>query len=798
MNNAKDIALEIDPDHTSGVNSRSGKIEYRCSCPNVSNHKKTGSKHDKGKSFSISESSGPFGVVWTCYKCDKTQLSDFLIEMGIIKIPSQSQDHDKKKRTSDAQRQMLAKRRQKLEDNKAKAEEAKKARAENPVAEDDDGERYLAYTFEFEGQDGEPFVQERRFQYTKNKERKDPIPFRFENGEWIAGLGGLVPPLQFQVELRKKAEAGQRVYLFEGPKKAQIAIKDGLFATSHIGGSKRPWHDSYTECLRGAEVYVVCDYDEPGRKWGLRVCTVLHASGIKCKLIELPDLKNEGDDYEQYREKHSLADFLALCNAERWFLPPPPKPEEVELKFSTFDNTDKANAERLVARFGRYFRWTRDGGFYGFTGRKFEQGEEIVGDFALRSAELITEEAAKAPSEEARNRLVDWAKTSESGDRISTAVRLAKTHRTVRASVLSFDPNPLYLNMLNGVLDMDRGVLMKSSPDYLCSKIAPYNYSPEATSPVFDEYMKVLTDGDTELEKFLLRCAGYTITGLTGEECFFFLYGGGRNGKSKFIDAISLALGEYSGILPPEALMAQQQKNSANYELAGLVGKRLVMASETEQSQRLAEAFVKRITGGSIITCRNLGREFFEYRPSFKVWMDGNHKPTIKGNDVAMRDRLILIKIGVYVPKKKRDKNLVSRFRAERAGILNRMLVGLADYRANGLSPTQSVLDACEEYFADMDTVGDWIAQRAIIAPTKEPSRGSDLLSDFVDYSKQVLERDFHMSDRAFYENLEKRDGVEAKRTNQGKVFFGITLLPREGQAEQTVLPLRGRYASKW
>lgn len=778
MNRAEEIAMRIDPDHTSGINSRTGRMEYRCSCPNAAGHKTTRGKHDKGKSFSISDANNVFGVVWLCYKCDKTELSDLLIDLGYIEIPKGDNSNKKERKTSDAERQMLAKRRKKLESNKAIAEAAKQARASAPTQEDDDGERFLAYTFEFEGPEGEPFIQERRYHYSKNKERKDPIPYHFDGQTWKSGLGGLVPPLQFQTKIIERAAAGKRIYLLEGPKKAMLANKDGLFATCHIGGSKRPWHESYTEILRGAEIYVVVDNDAPGRQWGERVCSTLSAAGIKCKFIDLPGLENEGDDYEQYRERNTVADFLQVCNAAPWYSPPPPAPEDVEISFDTFSNTDKANALRLVRRFGRFFRWTRDGGFMAFTGKKFEPGDEIVGEYAMRNAELISVEAEKARDDDERHRLHEWAKISEGGDKLSVAIRLAKSHKEVRCSIMDFDNQPTLINLANGVLDLDTGRLHKSAPEFMCSKISPVEYNPKAACPVFDEYLKKVTDGNTAKADFLMRAAGYSITGLIGEECLFFLWGKmGRNGKSKLMDALGLCLGDYFGGLPTEALMSQQHKNTANYELAGLVGKRTVSASETEQGQRLAEAFVKRVTGGSKLDCRNLGREFFQYRPQFKLWMDGNYRPTIKGNDPAIKDRLILIPFDVYIPVEQRDKNLVKKFAAERAGIFNRFVRGYQDYASNGLAIPTDVAAAGESYFADLDTIADWIYDQANTGPEFTiPTKGKDLYQSYKKYAKSVLEHDYIMSDRSFYENLERREHIKSIRTREGKCFTGVAL----------------------
>jgi putative DNA primase/helicase len=47
----------------------------------------------------------------------------------------------------------------------------------------------------------------------------------------------------------------------------------------------------------------------------------------------------------------------------------------------------------------------------------------------------------------------------------------------------------------------------------------------------------------------------------------------------------------------------------------------------------------------------------------------------------------------------------------ELPGILNWALAGLAAYREQGLNPPETVLASTQEYRADMDVVGQWIAE---------------------------------------------------------------------------------------
>ena len=78
-------------------------------------------------------------------------------------------------------------------------------------------------------------------------------------------------------------------------------------------------------------------------------------------------------------------------------------------------------------------------------------------------------------------------------------------------------------------------------------------------------------------------------------------------------------------------------------ELAMLRGARMVTASETEEGRSWAESRIKQLTGGDPITARFMQKDFFTFRPNFKLTIIGNHKPLLRNVDEAARRRFNLI-----------------------------------------------------------------------------------------------------------------------------------------------------------
>jgi putative DNA primase/helicase len=93
---------------------------------------------------------------------------------------------------------------------------------------------------------------------------------------------------------------------------------------------------------------------------------------------------------------------------------------------------------------------------------------------------------------------------------------------------------------------------------------------------------------------------------------------------------------------PSELLMVSHNDRHPT-ERADLFGKRFVACIETEQGRRLAEVFVKEATGGDPIRARRMHEDFWEFQPTHKVFLGTNYKPTIKGTDTAIWERVKLV-----------------------------------------------------------------------------------------------------------------------------------------------------------
>ena len=336
----------------------------------------------------------------------------------------------------------------------------------------------------------------------------------------------------------------------------------------------------------------------------------------------------------------------------------------------------------------------------------------------------------------------------ERASTIEAVERLARSDRRVAVTPDVWDSDPYLLNTPDGVLDFRTGDLRPHDPALYCRKMTGAGLGDDC--PLWRAFLRRITDGDEELERYLQRMAGYALTGLTNEHAFFLLFGHGANGKSVFLSTLAAAWGDYCTTAPADVFLASTGDRHPT-ELAALHGARLVIASEIEPGRRWNESRLKELTGGDKISARFMRRDFFEFQPAFKLVIASNHKPRIRTVSEAMRRRLHLVPFTVTIPPEERDPMLADRLKAELPGVMSWCLEGAAEWLAGGLRPPEAVQAHTAEYFDAEDRIAEWLQQRCECYPAYA-TLGADLLADYRQWLEQQGEGS--ISRTAFYEAL--------------------------------------------
>ena len=254
----------------------------------------------------------------------------------------------------------------------------------------------------------------------------------------------------------------------------------------------------------------------------------------------------------------------------------------------------------------------------------------------MRTARHIAAEASYLTGKTERQQRRAHADRSLSKAALDRMLDLAAPMMTIE--IVKLDADPWLLNVENGTLELRTGHLRPHNPRDMITKIAPVKYDPKAKAPLFRRFMRRVLNGNATLFRYLQRVVGYSLTGRTTEQVFFYFRGRQQNGKSTFVNLIRRLLGDYGMHTPTETLMVKTFDNNIPNDRARLNGARLVTAIEAAPGRQLDDSLIKGMTGGDPITARFMRAEFFEFVPEFKLWFVANDDPRVRSTDDAIGD----------------------------------------------------------------------------------------------------------------------------------------------------------------
>ena len=167
--------------------------------------------------------------------------------------------------------------------------------------------------------------------------------------------------------------------------------------------------------------------------------------------------------------------------------------------------------------------------------------------------------------------------------------------------------------------------------------------------------------------------------------------------------------------------------------------------------------------------------DFWEFKPSHTVVLATNHKPEVRGTDYGIWRRLRLVPFGVVIPEAERDDKLANKLQAEWPAVLRWAVAGCLDWQRNGLQAPDEVLAATNDYRAEQDILGEWIADRCVTGPGCE-ARSKDLYQSYKSWAEERGEY-VHTQTR-FGIRLGDRGFTKGRDYHNRVTYCGIGLLP--------------------
>ena len=309
-----------------------------------------------------------------------------------------------------------------------------------------------------------------------------------------------------------------------------------------------------------------------------------------------------------------------------------------------FPNTDAGNGEYFAQRYADTVRFDHRRQHWRIWQSPVWAIDptERVRRFAIETARQRYLDAADIADLDQRKAASKWATNTEQRDRLNAMLSIAQALEPIADPGDSWDSDSFLLACANGVIDLRTGDLREGSPDYRLTQRCSVAYDPHARADRWAAFVFEIFNGDETLALYLQKAIGYSATGETSEQVCFPCHGVGSNGKGTLFRVVSHVLGDYAGNLGFSTLELRGASSIPN-DLAALVGRRFVTASETNDGTRINEARLKALTGEDPITARFMRAEFFTFRPVLKLWLGVNHKPVVRDQSFGFWRRIRLL-----------------------------------------------------------------------------------------------------------------------------------------------------------
>ncbi len=162
--------------------------------------------------------------------------------------------------------------------------------------------------YDYLDEDGNLLSQVVRF-FPKNFRQRRPNG----RGGWEWKLGDTRRVLYRLPHVIEAVGLGKSIHVVEGEKDVHALESIGAVATCNAGGAGK-WRDEYSEHLRGADVRIIADRDEPGVQHATEVAQALEGIARSVRILEAKQGKDAADHVDA---GHGLDDFVPVRAGDR-------------------------------------------------------------------------------------------------------------------------------------------------------------------------------------------------------------------------------------------------------------------------------------------------------------------------------------------------------------------------------------------------------------------------------------------------------------------------------------------------
>lgn len=529
---------------------------------------------------------------------------------------------------------------------------------------------------------------------------KKCVWYRFENEKWEYGLNGLKVPLYKLPELISSTGT---VFIVEGEKDVETMHRLGYPATSSPNGAGSKWSGKlYNPYLQGRDIVIISDNDEAGRKAAEETAKGVFIIAKSVKAISAVDIwsevKKKGDisDIVQALGDEESKNLLDGAVAKAEFIHITSDATKLKITLPEYIySDDKGNRRVNPALLAETFK----------ANEHFKLVKSPVAEypniyFYHNGRYILTPDSTLKGY--IKKYITDFDKSIlKMRDVDEVFKNLTTDLETICHDEL--DSNEHIINFQNGILNLDTMALLPHSPEYLSTIQLPLDWSEKASeTPIFDQFMDTLTNGDKETQKLLLQFIGACFSNIKGYRFkkALFLIGQGNTGKSQIKKLIEMIIG---------------QNNCCNIDLADLekrfgaaplFGKRLAGYGDMGYIKIEELKTLKLLTGGDPIDFERKGKDKFNAIYNGFLWFCANELPRFGGDRGKwVYDRFIVIKCDNVIPPENRDVHICEKMFEEREGIVFKALQALKQIIANKNDFVFDIPECCEQSLKEYEAI---------------------------------------------------------------------------------------------
>ena len=241
-----------------------------------------------------------------------------------------------------------------------------------------------------------------------------------------------------------------------------------------------------------------------------------------------------------------------------------------------------------------------------------------------------------------------------------------------------------------------------------------YDYGPSETAPVFQKFFdRVLPDAAAQ--KLISQYIGYVFLRNMNLEKVLFLYGGGANGKSVFLNVIR-------GLIGDEQCCAYSLEELTSIpSTRAELGKYLLNVC-TEMSGRMRVDVFKKIASREPIAVNPKYKDPYILQDYATCIFAANELPKNVEQNGAFFRRFIIIPFEVRIPEDEQDPDLAKKIiDSEMPGVLNFVIEGVKSLLVEGkFDIPKSVRSAVENFQKESDTVLTYMEENGYRPGTSE------------------------------------------------------------------------------